>query len=307
MTRLRARTIPVYAATALGLVALLLGGPGLRAQETRVYDNGLFQLDPTIPGNADIIGSPGIPSEAGPDWEDLFDAEGKLRDEAPANGIPDYVDLYGGQWAVFTADDVSRGAAVDFTARQGDRVVNGMVDEQNDLSNAYVYSTFDPLGNLVLYAGAERLSSDDSWIEWEFNQAHIRLGRGGYGRGEPWEITGGNLDGDLLVRLSFEGGFPANLKIWVWDETEGWDRIENFDGEDCNAEQTVCVVANGQEIDGGPWPNFDSGGDPELITPYRFAELGANVGALLGYQPAYTSIQLRTPTDIAFGYFAEGN
>ena len=50
----------------------------------------------------------------------------------------------------------------------------------------------------------------------------------------------------------------------------------------------------------GPW-----GSGP--IARNRFGEFGVNVGVLVGAQPDYVTIQLRTPQDVAFGYFGEGN
>ena len=71
-------------------------------------------------------------------------------------------------------------------------------------------------------------------------------------------------------------------------------------GEGCDGAETLCVVCNAGLIDGGPW-------DPRRIDPNRFVELGVNAGALLGVQPSYTTVRIRTPEDTAFGYFGEGN
>jgi hypothetical protein len=87
-----------------------------------VMERGLFQLgdgiDPTLPGLAAIVGS-GV----GPDWRDLFNPDGTLRDEYDANGvrvpggngIADAIDRFGGRAAVFIGDDVSAGARIDLT------------------------------------------------------------------------------------------------------------------------------------------------------------------------------------------------
>ena len=53
----------------------------------------------------------------------------------------------------------------------------------------------------------------------------------------------------------------------------------------------------------GPWADIDA----DTLMADRFAEFGVNVGALLGTDPQFTTLCIRTPQDIAFGYFAEGN
>jgi hypothetical protein len=297
----------------MGLLSFTVGVLGfVVATVFAVQSGGTFELGdeqvPVVAGSADLQSDPSLP---GPDWEDLFAADRTLRDDFPApggNGIPDYVDLYGGQWAVIMEDDVSLGVGLDTTVLVGSDglVYRGSAAAAHDLANAYAYSTFDSGGDLLLYAGAERLDSGDSYIEFEFNQAHIRLGYG-----PPWEITGGRTTGDLLARLVFRGGGLDSVEIERWVETSpgqfNFQSVDGLSGESCNADQTICAVCNGTDVDGGPWPNFDTVGDPEIISTDRFVEIGINVGALVGLQPDYVSIQVRTPEDITFGYFAEGN
>jgi hypothetical protein len=308
------KKLPIRRGTVVTVLLGLLVGTALA-----VSDSGTFELGDEVvqPGSADILSS----DQAGPDWTDLFNADGTLKDEYPldesgnpsGNGVPDYQELYGGEWAVFMTDDVSLGTNPETTALAGsdDLVQNATAEVDHDIGNAYVYSTFDADDNVVLFAGAERLGSGDSYLEFEFNHAHVRLGHGGFGRGEPWRIPDARAVGDLMLRLNFIGGLPSSLEAHKWVENnpgEGaFQLIDTVVGEDCNSGGTVCVVCNGGEIDGGPWPNFDELGDPEMITTDRFVELGVNAGALLGFQPDYTSIRIRTPQDIAFGYFAEGN
>lgn len=263
---------------------------------------------PLLAGSADLQSDAAQP---GPDWEDLFAADRTLRDDFPApggNGIPDYADLYAGQWAVIMEDEVSLGIGIDTTTLVGTDglVYRGRASAAHDLANAYVYSTFDSGGNLLLYAAAERLDSGDSYIEFEFNQAHIRLGHG-----PPWKITGGRTTGDLLARLVFRDGGLDSVAVERWTETSPgqleFQLVGSLSGESCNAGETICAVSNGTDVDGGPWPNFDTAGDPEMISTDRFVEIGINVSALVGPQPDYVSIQVRSPEDITFGYFAEGN
>ncbi len=66
---------------------------------------GIFELgDGTgAPGTADILGNP---LQAGPDWADLFNADGSLKD-TDGNGVPDFEQIYGGLAAIFVKDDTS--------------------------------------------------------------------------------------------------------------------------------------------------------------------------------------------------------
>ena len=88
------------------------------SKEDRVWGE-LFELG----SGAAVVdaGSADIASHAvqvGPDWEDLFNAVRLPRDEQPApggNGVPDYVEFHGGQWAVIMTDEVSLGVTIDTT------------------------------------------------------------------------------------------------------------------------------------------------------------------------------------------------
>lgn len=292
---------------AVFLVLAALASPRLAAQDS-VYADGLFELGdaqapPGFPGVANILLSS---EQSGPDWEDLFNADGSWRDE-DGNGVPDYQELYAGLWAVFSADDVSLGSGFESTALYPDgRVYNGTVSADHDIGNAYVYSALDSLGNVVVFAAAERLGTGDSFLEIELNHDHIRLGRGGYGRGEPWQVVGERVIGDVLLKLSFASGALGTVEASSWSGT-GWLPLASTVGESCNTGETLCAISNASDIDGGPWQNFDTEGDPEQVSGGRFVELGANLGALLGAQPSFTTVRLRTPQDTAFGYFAEGN
>jgi hypothetical protein len=252
MTRFASKTelwtvLAAVLVLALSLISTLL------AQES-VYSGGLFELGdaeqpPGFPGMGDILRLAGQP---GPDWEDLFTADGSLRDDHPldengdplGNGVPDYVELYGGQWAFFAADDVSLGSGFESTALHPDgRVKNGTVAADHDIGNAYIYSTTDPSGNLVLFFGAERLGGGDSYLEFEFNQERFRLGHGGFGRGEPWEVLGSNTIGDLKVRLDFVGGALNSVDLSAWHGEE-WSLVETVAGEGCNVAETLCAICN---------------------------------------------------------------
>jgi hypothetical protein len=295
----------------LALLGCLLAASGAFAQSDSTYSGGLFELGdgqppPGFPGAADILGST---DQAGPDWEDFFTASGTLRDDYPldgsgqplGNGVPDFAELYGGRWAVFTADYVSLGSGFEGSALAGspDLVRNGAVAAANDIGNAYVYGKRNAAGSTVLYLGVERLSDGDSYVEFELNQDLIRLGRGGFGRGVPWELVGERATNDLLVRLNFSSGTLASVGVYR-RLGDSWLGIAAVSGEACDAAEALCAIGNAEAIDEGPWGN-------QPIATGRFAEVGVDIGGLLGSEPSLRSIQIRTPEDIAFGYFAEGN
>ena len=106
--------------------------------------------------------------------------------------------------------------------------------------------------------------------------------------------------------MTFVGGALGPVEASVWGGGT-WLPIAAVGGEGCDGGELLCAVCNGVEIDGGPWPNYDTAGDPEAITAGHFVEVGVNAGALVGGQPDYATVRLRTPEDAAFGYFAEGN
>jgi hypothetical protein len=296
---------------------VLVGSSIAQDSGDSVYDSGDFELGdgqppPGMPGMANIVEEA---AQAGPDWASLFNADGSPRDDYPddgggnpvGNGIPDYRELYGGQWVVFAADDISLGTGLERTALHADgRVYNAVAAADHDIGNAYIYSAVGDSGNALLFGGAERLGTGDSHLEIEFNQELVRLGHGGYGTSEPWELVGDRTAGDLMVVLNFTTGALGTIEAKSWDG-EAWTLLDSFTGEGCNTDETLCAVCNSTDIDGGPWANYDTTGDPEQISADRFVEVGINAGALLGNQPSYTTVRLRTPQDTAFGYFAEGN
>jgi len=295
----------------LALFVGLAGAASHVSLSDGVYSSGLFELGdgqapPGMPGAADITASL---DQTGPDWAELFNADGTARDDYPAddagnpvgNGTPDYLELYGGRWAVFTDDYVSMGSGLDGTALYPDgRVYAATVAPENDLGNAFVYTTQDSQANTVLYAGVQRLGSGNSNLEIEFNQDHFRLGHGGFGKNVPFQVLGNRQDGDVLVKLAFVDGLLGGTEAKVW--TSGtWVPLSSVSGEGCDEGETLCSVANATAIVGGPW----NGG--QQLAANSLVEMGINVGALVGTQPNFTTIRLRTPQDTAFGYFAEGN
>ena len=303
----------VFAARAavLGATVLLALLPwnGRPALAEGVYGAGLFELGdsappPGMPGMAELAADPALP---GPDWENLFDSTGKWRDDYPydefgnplGNDVPDYQELFGGEWAYFADDYFSRGSYFEGDALTPEGgVVNSVVQSDHDIGDAYLYAARDRDGNVVLYMAIERLGSGDSSVEFELNQGLFRIGSGGFGLDAPWEVLGERTAGDFRVRLVLAGGVLVDAAASVWDGAS-WLLLSGLVGEGCDAAELFCVVANVGEIAGAGW-----GQGP--IAAGRFLELGVNVGALLGAQPVFTTVQIRTPEDVAFGYFGEG-
>jgi hypothetical protein len=270
------------------LLACCLAAGGASALAQGVYSAGLFELGdgqapPGFAGAADILGTA---DQSGPDWGNLFNAAGGLQ--AGARGA-------------FVADDVSLGSGFEGTELAGspDLVRNGRVAAADDIGNAYVYSTLDAAGHTVLYLGAERLSGADSSLEFELNQTVVRLGHGGFGQGKPWKILGTRAANDALVHLDFASGGVASVSFYRWSDGQ-WQLAASLVGEGCDVDETLCAVSNAAAIDGGPWK-------PGEIAPGRFVEVGVNLGALFNADPILNSVRIRTPDDIAFGYFEEGN
>jgi hypothetical protein len=112
--------------------------------------------------------------------------------------------------------------------------------------------------------------------------------------------VGAKTVGDLRVTLSFEPTGEVSMTVEHWDSTEEWSSFASVSGEGCNGDETLCVVCNEGEIPGGPWSVLN-------VASEQFVEFGITVDDVVGQQPDFTTIQLRTAEDIAFGYFADGN
>ena len=310
----------------LRLVSVLLffsmvASGALLAQVTVDFELGDSQ-QPEVPGTGDILS---VSNVAGPDWQELFNANGTLRDDVdaagvpPGNGIPDFIDLHGGVDALFVGDDISGGTTTDFTIRHpGGRLQTGPVASLTDLTNAYVYLTKNTAGDLLLYAGLERTGTGAAIVELEFNQGHIRLGKG-WPDTIGWEIKGQETAKDLRITLDFPdptAGEINSIAIDAWEDPESdgtfaWIRKETLTAEGCNAGDALCAFLNQSSIAGGDWPSYDATGTPVTsLGPDCFVEVGVNVGSLLAIvDPTYKykTVQLRSADDLAFGYFGEGN
>jgi hypothetical protein len=262
-----------------------------------------------------------------PTWTNLFNADGSLKDAvdgsgaANPNGVRDYVD-YGGIDAVFVGDWVSDGVATDMSAlSDADNleeviVFNGTVHTDYDVGNAFVFATTDGAANpnLVLYGGAERFETtplQDSYLEFEFIQDKVQA----ISREVP--LVGSRSDDDLLVRLNLSMGALSTADIMRWVSPGGYQVIATITASlsptGCSGDQESRLACDSYlASEPKPWPQFapwddyprDLSNQPVTVSaPNGLLEFGVNVGALLGTNPDYTSIMVRTPEDIILASF----
>ena len=267
-------------------------------------------------------------SLAMPTWTDLFDVDGSLKDavdvagDANPNGVRDFSESpYSGIDAVFVGDWISDGVATDMSALSdaddlGDVIVwNGTIQPEHDVGNAFVFATTDGAAtpNLVLYGAAERFgtASGNSYVEFEFNQDKIQA----TSRDVP--LVGSRSDDDLLIRLNLVMGALSSADIKRWTSAGGYQVIATITanaGIACSGDglnHKVCdpYLASG-EFDSAPqfvpWDDYprDLYNQPVTVSaPNGLLEFGINVGALLGTNPDYTTILVRTPEDIILDSF----
>lgn len=240
----------------------------------------------------------------GVDWASLAAKNGY----GAARSRLDFVALHGGIEALVLEDNFSGGVAVDMSAYAGadtladSFVYNGTVAPEHDLGNVYVYANFDPVGNLVLYAGVERLGRiADSFIELELNQDRV-----GVTGGVPWPIRGERTDGDLLIRAEIVQGVVSSVEVRRWFEGS-FEPLAFYDGlltASCNGEPGVALFCATEAQVALPQELWDLGGNPVAPIPAeRMFEVGINAGRLLGTFVEYSAIQVRTPEDIVLGTF----
>lgn len=252
-----------------------------------------------------------------PYWQDIFESEGSLRDQVDeiealgSNGVPNAADLYGGLDPVFTGDNLSDGIAIDMSAlvtaeALSDHLVyNGTVDGSNDIGNTYVLAAQDGDGNLVLYAGIERLTTTaESYIDLEFNQDVVQVRQG-----DPWPLHGSRTANDILIRLNLAEGAISSVEFRRWDESGAFETIDqagSLSHGACRGAGTRYVVCIGSPpIESTEVELWDADGAPVgYLPPDSFVEIGINVDVLLGTaHPDFTSIQVRTPGDISLNVF----
>lgn len=260
-----------------------------------------------------------------PQWADLFNPNGTLKDEvdefgqpvAGGNGVPDHLEQ-GALDAIFIEDNISDGQATDMSVRIGaealadELIFNDTVAAPYDLGNAHVLARLDSVGDLQLYAGVELLSPlggstpPDTYVEVEFNQNFIQA------LGVAAPIRGQRSPGDLLVRMNFTAGMLSSVVFRRWETGLGYQTIEN----------AVLSPGETDSCQGGAMPYFICSGAPPLdppvggfevwdldgvplasLAPDRFVEVGLDVAALLGTNPDFSTILIWTPQDIALDSF----
>ncbi len=291
---------------ALAATALLLGVTGLAAQ-----------ADPNAGAVKDLLGAS---DSLGLDWSKLFDAEGRPLDDVDGfgspgpNGVPDYIDWYGGFDGLAIGDNISAGVAVDMSVMAGGpalaqcTVFNGAVQATADLGNSYAYATLDSNGEQVMYVGVEHLNQGaSSTLEIEFNQGVVRVTNG-----EPWPMRGGRQADDLLVRVDITLGVVSAVEVKRWVGSGGSGSFQTaalyggLESSPCNGTPTVTLFCGGAPPIAAAQEVWDSAGNPVTSTPPdSFFEIGVSVGSLLGGPAEFTSIQLRTVDDIALGAFGQ--
>ncbi|HET9477266.1 MAG TPA: prealbumin-like fold domain-containing protein, partial [Dehalococcoidia bacterium] len=261
-----------------------------------VHDDGFFELE------GDIADGPASP----PDWASIFGAGG------------DVAHLDGGVAAAFIADDISPAGLNDDTVFTSGGTKNEQqpsedwnwgtqsVPAKDDLSNVYAFGILDDRGELIVYAGVERLATEGaSHVDLEFNAQEISLDEAPPCDDEPCHFLGDKTPGDVLVAMDFRrGGALGELRVYQWSG-DAYIQVNGayLSGEGCNdpggfAGGVICAFNNdGPADDGGPWVNYDRHGDEIAdLEENSFTEFGVNLTALLGDTPCITSFMAHTRT-----------
>ncbi len=228
-----------------------------------------------------------------PDWGAIFSPDGRV------------LDLKGGLEAVFLEDKISDGLGLDMSVvapAETATVDNGVVPAPGDLGNGYVYATNDSAGNLIVYAGVERLDAPgDTYVEFEFNQEVVKVNSG-----VPWPVYGTRAAGDIVVRLRFAAGVLTGAEFGVWDGNV-FQLVSSAEtaGMPCGGADGVHVFCTGpppmESVSDEVW---DPAGTPvETRRPDSFVEFGVSVVGLVGSNVEFTSILVRTPQDVILDSF----
>lgn len=251
-----------------------------------------------------------------PEWDKIINPGGSLKDDVNkyglfgSNAIPDFVDLYDGVEAEFIQENISDGIATDMSAlltgpKLADEVLyNGPVRREHDLGNAYVLATVSTDTHLRLYAGVERIITDEgTFIEFEFNQNKVHLSSG-----SPWPIIGERKDGDLLVRMIFSNRTLQSVQFEQWQQG-GFNFINTgagISGDSCLQQRAFMYCVGTPPIQ-HPVEGFEVWDEDnnvlEPILANDFVEVGIDVELLVGPQVDFTSVLFRTPEDIAMNNF----
>jgi hypothetical protein len=303
---------------------LMVAQPGPVEALHPVVDS-FFELGPDAPNPTNIVGDE-EPDQ--PDWAEIFDENGD--ETLPA----------GGQAATFIADDLATSGSVDRTTFSSSNKNNdpieswnwatGNVPVKDDLSNVYAYAAKSSNGDLLIYAGLERLSPNgDSHIDIEFNQNEVTLDQlledpptdtcgvdqtAGAGDGAPCEFVtegGDKTENDFIVSLDYtKGGALGSLEVRRF-MNGNYVHVFTLDGQGCNAEEdlqgpdngdAICGFTNNGPINGGPWPNFDSKGAVTTadLPANSFAEFGINITKVLGDELCFATFGVHTRSSASF-------
>lgn len=322
--RRRFLVLPLLATTAVALLFIT----GAQA----VHDDGFFELGPTPTapeaGIANILGNA---TDPGPDWADLFNADGTNKD-SDNDGSPDFIEVFGGHAAAFIPDPSSAGGAADPTTFSGFGTSNknndpvstadcaarvppltgsgcdpwgwdsGNVPAKDDLTNVYAYEVINPAnGHLILYGGIERETPNgDSHVDLEFFQDPVALDE------DTNRFTGIRTVNDVIVSMDFlQGGGLGSVTVRKWDGDE-YVQAGVAGGEGCfsaagGGGDTICAFNNGADIDGGPWPNYDNHGDLiTILESNAFTEMGVDLTELIGASPCLSTFMGKTRSSQSF-------
>lgn len=310
------------------ILAAVLTGLLLTAGAQAVHDDNLFELGGVQQAN--ILGDGNAAN--GPDWADIFDADG------------DVIGLFGGTAAAFIDDDSSLKGLTDrstFSGAGGSNKNNdpisdadcaartpaltgsacdtwhwdsGNVPPKDDLVNSYSYAVIDSNDDLIIYTGLERLDeSGDSHVDFEFLQNSVSIVDGALSNdaavpcndpgpdATPCAFSGVREVGDVIVSMDYvQGGGIGEVTVREWNGSQYV--LEGVaGGEGCNGDDTICAFNNGTSIDGGPWPNLDkTGATVTQLLPNAFTELGVNVSDLLGFTPCISTVMGKTRSSSSF-------
>lgn len=287
-------------AVAVGMAAITFGTapPAFAADpsDPNIFELGLGDSGDES-GRTNILGNSVNP---GPDWADIFDANGEV------------VSLFGGKAATFLKDQP--GTSADFTTytSQGSDTnsqkvtdwtwTTNSVPPKDDITNAYAYEKIVN-GHRMLYVGAEReVPNGDAHIDFEFFQSNVGLDHTApCPAGTVCKFVGANTDGDILVSMDFtNGGDFAGLSIRKRHEGVKSQQVntvlgkiatgDNYDliavvPAGCNLDvggvHTTCAFSNQGAINGGPWVNVDNHGDEIFnLEKNAFTEWGIDLTAL---------------------------
>lgn len=259
-----------------------------------------------------------------PVWSDIFDSTGSIKDAvgvggAPgSNGVPDYMDLYGGMDAVFAGDNISNAVGTDMSVSDGTQALtetvvrNDTVSAIHDLGNGFVMARQGSNNNLTLYGGMERLapSGGSSYVEFEFNQAVVQA------ISADAALRGDRTAGDLLIRLTLDQGVVTGATAERWDSSGQFAALGSVaivPGVACSGDPVVFIVCDPWQASGqhnyqsafDQWTEgWDMNGNPVTVPqPNAILEFAVNVGSIMGSSHEYSSIVIRTPQDITLAGF----